>query len=203
MQRIDLIIGAILLVAAVGSAIGVVTYQDDRVGTFGVTWLLAQSEATLGPLTRTGGGDVEGSISITTSNLTRAAWVVTLGGAPARVQPVAIRVDVISPTNVTASVEATLPAGATASVEIPLDVDLASVPTVSTARAPSVEAARDALNATQGSSLGVGVWTVRVSLSPSAPGPLGGTETFTATTTVTLTSYSAEIILETPEVARS
>ena len=200
LQRVDLLIGAVLLVAAAGSAIGVVTYEDDRIAAFRVTWPTDDSEVDADAQTLAGPGDLEFSIDVATPNLTRAAWVVTVAGGAARVQDVAIRVEIVSPTNQTQAADATLPAGATASVDVPLEFDLAPVPEIVRVTGPSLDAARGALNATQSSTLGVGAWTVRVSLAPTAPGPLGGTETFTAQPRATLTAYAAELAPETPEV---
>lgn len=202
MQRIDIVISAVLLVAALGSAIGIATYEDDRLAQFRVTWSTADEEITLSALTQAGAGDLEATLRVETLNLTRAAWVVTVAGGAARVQGVSIRVEVVSPSNETASADATLPAGPTASVDVPVEVPIATAPTTPSVRAASATAAIQALDATSGSTLGAGDWVVRISLAPSTPGPLGGAETFTVTPRVTFSSYAATVALDTPEVGR-
>lgn len=197
-KRIDLILGASLAVALAGSAIGVVTYEDDRVAGLAVTWATRDARVEAPAASVTGAGDAEIAVDVAQANITQAAWTVTVSGSAARVQPVAIRVEIVVPrTNETLTAEAELPAGPTASVDIPLAVDLAPVPDADRVSAPSVESARVALNATLSSSLGIGPWTIRVSLAPTAPGPLGA-ETFTIAAGATLTYYEADVTPETP-----
>lgn len=202
MKRIDLVIGATLVVAAIASAAGVASYKDDRVGAFVVDWSTRDVSLDAPPLSQTGGGDLETAIDVTAANITRAAWVVTVAGAAARVQPVAIRVEIVSPTNASVSAEGELPAGPGASVDLPLELDLASVPVIERASGPTLDAVRGALNATQSSTLGVGVWTIRASIAPTTPGPLGGAESFTVTPALTLTVYEAVVSTDAPEVTR-
>ncbi|HET6405264.1 MAG TPA: hypothetical protein VFH78_11505 [Candidatus Thermoplasmatota archaeon] len=201
MQRIDVLIVAALVLAAAGSVLGVMTYTDDRLATFTIEWDLRTSEADAPPASRTGAGDVETTLDVTQRNLTRATFSVTVGGAAARVQPVAVRVEVVSPTNDTTAVEGELPAGPGASVTLPVEVRLAEVPNAPTIQGPSLEAARHALNETLSSSMGVGAWTIRASFAPGAPGPLAG-ETFTLVVRASLESYQGSVVLLGPEVGR-
>lgn len=201
LQRIDLLIGGILVLAIAGTVLGVATYEDDRLGGFGIAWREVEGEVDPDAVPQAGAGTVEILANVTQENLTRAIWTVTVSGSAARVQPVEILVEVVSPTNETLSAETSLPAGATASVDVPLEFDLAPVPNATRVTGPTLEAARSALHATQSSTLGVGTWTVRVSLSPSAPGPLGA-ESFTVDALAALTHYEADLIPETPEVSR-
>lgn len=198
MKPVDLLIGASLLLAALGSALGIVTYEDDRHAGFGVTWTLRESALDAPPATLGGGGDTVLDINVAEANLTRVAWTVTIAGGPARVQPAPIRVEIVSPTNASLAEESELPAGPGSVVEIPLVFDLAPEPDAARVTGPSLEAARRALNATLSSSLGLGTWEVRVSIAPSSPGPLAGAETFTVDTHASLTSYQAALAPETP-----
>lgn len=202
LKTIDLVIGAALLAAAAGSALGIATYSDDRFGAFRVTWTTTEIPLTLDAISQQGGGDVEATTEVTTRNLTRALWTITITGGAARVQAVAIHVDVVAPNNDTTSKDAELPLGPTASVEVEVDVGLAQIPSDTTVSAPSLAAGREALNGTLSSTLGVGTWTIRVSLAPTAPGPLGGTEAFTIAPAATLTAYAGELSADTPEVTR-
>ena len=201
MQRIDVLIVAALVVAAAASAMGVLTYEDDRFGEFSIAWSQATEDVEIPGVSHTGPGEVETMLDVTRANLTRITFTILLGGGAVRLQPTAIRIDVVSPTNNTTSVESELPVGPIASVDVPIEVDLASTPDATSISGPSVDAARNALNATLSSSLGIGTWTIRASFAPTAPGPLGA-EAHTLGGTATLESYQGDITLVGPGVGR-
>lgn len=201
MRRIDLAIIAALALAAVGSAIGVVTYEDDRLAAFRVSWTTSQSEVEAPSATVTGPGDAETTFTLPQANLTRLDARVTVGGGAARVAATAVRVELVGPNNLTVAEESALPVGPTASVEIPLTIELAPMPESDRVTAPSAELARAALNGTLSSTQGMGPWTLRASFAPSAPGPLAG-ETYTVSALVTVTTYAADVAPQTPEVGR-
>lgn len=203
LQRIDVLIVASLVVAAAGSAIGVIAYEDDRFSTFNVEWIARSEEMEIpgGGTAGAGPGEVELTLLVTRANLTRIVFDLTLGGDPVRVQPTAVRVDIVSPANNTTSAEDELPAGPTSSIDIPIELDVGSAPDATTARGSSLEVAREALNATASSDFGVGTWTIRASFAPTTPNALGG-ESYTARGTATLHYYEAELSLVGPEVGR-
>lgn len=202
MQRIDVVIVAALVLAAAGSAIGVLTYEDDRRGVFEVAWTARTLELDVPQTAHAGAGSVETTVIVATMNLTSVLFDLTIGGGAPRVQATEVLVEVVSPTNDTTTVEAALPAGVAASVQVPVEVALASVPDAATVEGPNADAARDALNTTLSSSLGIGTWTVRVSFAPSAPGPLGAQEAHTVAGIATLSYYVGDLVLATPEVGR-
>ena len=202
MQRIDALIVGVLLLAAAGSAIAVVTYEDDRLGEFAIEWNVRSTEVDGEPVSHTGAGEVETTLEIGQPNITSIVFEVTVSGGPARVQPTAILVEVVSPRNDSTAAESELPTGPTASVEVPVEVELASVPDATTVTGPSLDAARVALNSTLSSSLGVGTWTIRVSFAPSAPGPLGGQEAHSVTVVANVEHYEAAVNVLGPEVGR-
>lgn len=201
MQRIDAVIVAALVLAAAGSALGVLTYRDDRLATFEIAWTTRTHEAESDEVTHAGAGEVETTIEVDQPNATRITFDVGIGAGAARPAATAVRIDVVSPTNDTTSVETELPAGATGTINVPVEVELASVPTATSMTGPSLAAARNALNATFSSTLGMGTWTIRASFAPTLPGPLGD-EDHRLAAIATIESYEAELSLVTPEVPR-
>lgn len=200
-QRIDVVIVAALVLAAALSAIGVATYEDDRMASFTITWNVRDEALEVPAVSHTGAGEAEATFDVARANLTVVEVVVGIEGAAARVQPTLVRVELVSPRNNTTAAEGELPLGPGATIEIPIEMPLAELPDAPTMTGPSLEAARRALNATVSSSLGVGTWTLRASFAPGAPGPLGD-EAHTLTAAVTLRYYEAELAVVGPEVGR-
>lgn len=196
-----LIVGA-LIVAAAGSLVGALTYEDDRLAEFTIDWTLQSATAEAEAVSHTGQGEVEATLDVATPNITSIAFAVTVSGGPARVQPTAVRVDVVSPTNDTTSLEGELPVGPAGSVELPVEVELATIPDATTITGPTLDTARRALNATLSSSLGIGTWTIRVSFAPTAPGPLGGQESHTVAAVADIEHYEGTLTVLGPEVGR-
>lgn len=200
MQRIDVLIVGALVLAAAGSALGVVTYDDDRVGDFTVAWTLVTDELEATGDGIAGPGVIETTLNVTSPNATSILFDVTLGGAAVRLQPTAILVEVVSPANDTTSAEGELPVGPTASVTIPVEVPLAPVPTETVVRGASLEGARLALNATLSSTLGIGTWTVRATFASTTPDALA--ESYTLAVVATVERYVGEVAIIGPEVGR-
>ncbi|HVM45347.1 MAG TPA: hypothetical protein VM582_05375 [Candidatus Thermoplasmatota archaeon] len=201
MQRIDVLIVAALVAAAAASAVGIATYEDDRLASFTLAWTTRSETLDVPAVRQQGAGTVETTFAVERTNLTRVALSVTVSGAAARVQPVALHVELVSPTNASASAEGELPMGATGSIEVPVSMDLAPVPDAPSVTAPSFDAARRAVDASLSSTLGVGTWTLRATFAPGAPGPLGD-EAYTVEAVATLTFYEATVALVGPEVGR-
>lgn len=201
MQRIDAVIAGALVVAAAGSLIGVLTYEDDRLGEFVVTWSTSTVDLEAESVSHAGPGEAEATVEVAERNITRITFTVAITGGPARVQPTALRVEIVSPTNETTSVEGEIPAGPTTTVELPVEVVLAGAPEAATVTGPTIDAAREALNATLSSTLGIGTWTIRASFAPTTPA-LGGQESHSLAVVATVESYRGELALVAPEVGR-
>lgn len=202
MQRIDVILVATLVVAAAASAIGVLTYEDDRLGAFDVVWTTQTADVELPVMGVSPAGSVEIPLEIARANLTSIAFNMVATSATPLVQPTNVLVEVVSPTNDTTSAEAQLPVGPPGSIEVPVEVSLASVPDATRISGGTLDAARVALNATLSSSLGIGTWTIRVTFASSAPGPLGAVESYTAEGTATLAYYEGDLAPIGPEAGR-
>lgn len=201
MQRFDILLVASLVVAAGASAVGVLTYEDDRLADFVVTWTTRESSASFEPLGLAGAGEGESVLNVTERNLTRATVTVTLTGGAARVAATSYRVELVVPSVAeTIVAEGTLPAGPGGAVDVPLEVTLAEAPTQETVRAASVDDAMATLADGFGSEAGVGEWVLRVAVSPGAPGPLA--ESVTASAVADLVSFEAQVAAQVPEVGR-
>lgn len=201
MQRIDALLVGVLVLAVVLSAAGAVTYDDDRLASFDVTWATSAEDVDIAAATHSGSGEVETTVAIERENLTHLTFTLSIGGGAVRLQPTAVHVDILSPTNDTTSAEAELPAGPTASIEVPIDIDLTEAPNATRVSASSLDAARGSLRSSFSSTLGTGTWRIVASFAPGAPGPLGD-EAHTVGGTVTLTSYEADVTPVSPEVGR-
>lgn len=201
MQRVDVLIVAVFVLAAAGSAIGVLTYEDDRGGSaFSVTWTTETTE--LGPVDTTlqGAGDAVLEIPVELQNLTSLAFEVTVAGSAARVQPVQILVTVTGPDNATYEGEGQLAAGGPGSATIPVEVTLAEVPQETSAPGASFDAAAQALAERHTSTEGQGTWTITVSVAGSAPGPIA--ETYSISAAGTAETYRGEVTTSAPDVSR-
>lgn len=200
LQRVDLLIGLALVAALGGSLLGVVTYEDARLATFEVSWATTGIEYGTEPASATGAGEIELALEVDAANLTGGEVEVTVGGQAARLQPVAIHVEIAVPgVNETFATDGELAAGPTSSTTLTVPVALRDAPDVATIEAPSPEAARAQLAAQHASTNGTGTWTIRVTLAPTAPGPLGA-EAFTVDARASLATYAAEVLVDTPEV---
>lgn len=202
MQRIDAIILAALVLAAAGSALGALAYEDDRRATFTVSWTTSDVEFEVPVAGGASPNDIEAMVDVAERNVTHALWTVTVSGAPARATSVAIHVEVVAPDNTSATADGELPAGPTGTIDVPVELALAAIPEATRVTGATVDAARASLDTELGSANGTGTWTIRVSLAPTAPGPLGGAEDLAVAIQATLTLYEAEVALESPEVSR-
>lgn len=200
MQRVDLLIGLALAVALGGSLLGVATYDDARLAAFEVTWASAEVTFASEPASATGPSEVELTLQVDAVNITGGDVEITVGGQAARLQPVAIHVEVVVPgVNESFAADGELAAGPSASTTLSVPVALREAPDVATIEAASPDAARARLAAQHASTNGTGAWTIRVTLAPTAPGPLG-TEAFTVEARAVVTTYAAEVLVDTPEV---
>lgn len=204
MRRIDLLIALVVLAAAIGSAIGAMSYTDTRLGTpFTVTWTTSTTDLPEATAAHSGAGESEILVPVNATNLTRAAFTVTIASDSPRVQPTQVRVEVIPPDgNGSLVQETTIGPGAAGSVEVPLVFELGAVPDVDTVLGDSPDDAKAKLAAQHARTNGTGEWRVLVQTAPGAPGPLGGTESYAITVTGALTRYEADVSVTTPEVRR-
>lgn len=201
-QRIDAVIIAALVLAAAGSAIGVMTYEDGRGSTLSVTWLTRLEEVSADPIAITGNDQGELTLNADLRNMTTATVRVTASGTLVRTSPTAILVEVTIPGIATPlAAEGTIPAGPPTSVTIEVPVTLGDVPTFATMRAGSPEAALAELDRAYGTDRGAGSWLVRVSTAPSAPGPLAS-EPYDVAAMAEIETFHAEVSVQTPEGPR-
>ena len=202
LQRIDLLIGIALAVAVLGSAVGVATYDDARLGRFLGTWTTSQQEVSVEPTAGGAADTVEMAFDVAARNITEALVTVGVQGNAVRAAPVAILVEVVVPgMNETFSQEGELPAGPGAAAEVPVAIPIRAIPPAleGPIEASSPASAAGIADDVYGSDVGVGNWTIRVTLSPTTPGPLGQ-ESFSVGATAVLTVYALELAPETPEV---
>lgn len=201
MKRVDVVILAALALAVVGSALAVVTYEDSRGSEFRVTWSTRQEALEAEPASLTGPGDAEITLPVLFANVTTGELVVEVASSPGALAPIAVRIEVTIPgVNESIVQEGELPT-ASPGATFTVPVELATVPEETTVRAATPEAAAAQLARERTSRLGEGNWTVRVSLSPTAPDPLGAVQ-HTISLRADLQVFVPEIVVRAPEVER-
>lgn len=177
MRRIDMLIGGVLVVAIIASAIGALAYEDVRgVQTFRVSWDLRDTPLAEESGSMAGAGETTWSFAMSEPNVTSILVEVRVDGGAPRVQDVAGRVEVTPPNGTPVAVEFTLPASPTgAGQTIPVEVPLGAVPDASDVEARSREEAIALALPANATTAGFGEWTIVLTLSSTAPGPLAGT----------------------------
>lgn len=203
LKRIDILIGVVIIVAAVLSAVGAASYTDTRGGaTFLVTWATDEVDLEAVRASQAGAGDVALPVVVNLTNLTQLDLSVSIGTGAPRLQPTSVLIEVTPPgSNETLTEEATLPAGPATSVAVPFSIPLGVTPNATSVRAASSEAALAALVQDAGPGNGTGEWLVTVRFAPSAPGPLAN-DAYGIEVAGTATRYEASVQPEVPEVAR-
>lgn len=201
MKRIDVVILAALLVAAAGSALGVMTYEDSRGALFRVAWTTTEETVEGEPQTMTGNGQVELALHVPMANVTGGNVTVDVTSEPGALAPIAVHIELTVPGIAEAFVlDGELPTASTGASFV-LPVELAALPNETTVRAAGPEAAEARLAQTQQSLLGRGNWTLIVSLATTTPDPLGAVQ-HTIDARATLQVYEPEVTVRTPEVPR-
>lgn len=202
MKRVDIVIGIVIVLAAIGTAIGVTTYEDTRRGaTFLVEWQSPSAPLDTIATTHTGGGDVTETFDVNVTNLTRVELAIDVATAAPRVQATSVRIEVIPPdANASQVQEITLDAGPASSTSVPFAFELGSVPEVDTIVAATPDAAVETLRLAHATQNGTGTWTVIVQFAPGAPGPIGASETHAIAIDGTLTRFEASVTAAAPEV---
>lgn len=202
MQKVDILIAASLVVAAVASAIGVMTYEDTRgASEFEVTF--ATRDTTLEDLpsgTAAGGAEARLSFPVNLTNLTTVELVVRISGGSARATAGAVSVLVEVPGGEAVEAEGTIPAGPAGNVDIPVTVTLSAVPQGTSLRARSAEEALAQAGAA--TTNGTGEWNVTVAIPGGLPGPIGAAAPYTVSLTGTATTFFGEARPILPEVRR-
>lgn len=201
MKRIDVIILVVLLVAAAGSALGVVTYEDSRGTVFRVAWATTEETVEAEPQSLMGNGQVELALNVPVANVTGGNVTVDVGSNPGALAPIAVHIELTVPgISEPFVVDGELPTASTgASFVVP--IELVALPNETTVRAAGPEAAEARLAETQQSTLGQGNWTIVVSLATTTPDPLGAVQ-HTVGATAVLQVYAPEVTVRSPEVSR-
>lgn len=202
-QRIDVVIVAALILAATGSAIGVMTYQDGRGGEFSIITRGITETIEAAPIEITGNSEGELVIDIPLRNITLGLVRVTIEATLVRTAATEFLVQLTVPgLNETFSAEGTIPAGPPTAITIDVPVEgLPPLPQASSVRAMSPEAALAQLDAEHGSDVGAGQWLVLVSAASGAPGPLAS-EPYAVSATAEIGVYSMTVAFDTPEGPR-
>lgn len=201
-QRVDMLIGVVLVVAVVVSAVGVATYEDDRLATFRVAWQETRVPLDEETATRQGAGSIEATLLVTGENLSRVELVLTIGGSGPRLQPVDVLVEVVPPAGLEpVQEEARLEVGPGGTIRVPVPIEVAAKPEDREVRASSPAAALDAASPAN-KTAGQGEWLVRVTFAPASPGPLSQGETFTLVAAGEAVGHRGTATPKTPEVGR-
>ena len=203
MQRADILIAAVLVVAAGGSALGVALYGDDRPRALSVSWSTQTVTVSTDRATHVASGETTATLPVRVFNVTSAAVTVSVQGSGPRLQQETVNVQITVPGVARPfSGTGTMAQGAgAATVSIPVAVALREAPTTDTITAVSPDAAVRALNASDGSALGRGIWTIRITFSAGAPGPLD-TESHTVTVEAVVETYEALVLPRVPQISR-
>ncbi|HET6397924.1 MAG TPA: hypothetical protein VFH47_00030, partial [Candidatus Thermoplasmatota archaeon] len=146
MKRIDILIVAALAAAAIASAVGVLTWEEQGDQAYSATWSTETTRMDFPGRTHTGAGAAETTLEVTQANLTRGEVLVRVtSNANARLQPVAFTVQLEVPGQEPVQAQGEFPAGASTAAttrEVRLTVDLAALPEARDVRAGSLDEAR-------------------------------------------------------------
>lgn len=200
-QKIDMLIGAVLALGLVGSVIGTIVYEEaPPARTFDVAW--STSDATLPEQSdsQTGGGQTTFEFDVTRANLTEGVVTVVVSSSSARPQPRTVTVTVNAPNATEESESATLPSGTQNSVEIEVVVPLAAVPNATEVTAQDIDVARAQVNETYSTRNGTGTWTVTVEIQGEQI--VLANPTYQISMTPTLSYYMGDVTIPTPEINR-
>ena len=201
MQRIDLLIAGSLVLAAAGSAVGLLAYDDTRrASTFEITWALSSTAVVGAPESHTAGGAHEVRLPVRLRNLTSVDLTVMITAAGPRLQGGRVDVEVRAPGYgpVTASGQLTAGPGVQ-TIEVPVRVELGDAPDERTVAARSPDAALARLNGTHGTGRGAGVWTITVTFPP---GVVVDREAHTIEVAGQARTFRAIVTLEAPATNR-
>jgi hypothetical protein len=204
LQSKDLVVAGVLALAVIGSAVGVLTWEEPGFGDaeFSIAWS-TETERTARPVqTGTAAAPPRDAFSINVDNLTNVRIEVRLEGAGPRLQQTTAQITLMPPPGVPAppAKSVSYPAGAGGEARMEsFDVPLASIPEATTVRAANESAARANVTEQHGSDAGRGTWEVRVMINPSQ----GSVETFRLTVTVVAEHYRATITPRTPMIGEA
>lgn len=200
-QKIDMLIGAVLALGLVGSVVGTILYEEvPSTLPFDVTWTVSEGEIPPDEETQTGGGTTEFTFLLTQANLTGSTVEVVVSSSSARTQPRSVTVTVDAPNATQETRSATLPAGASNSVTIEVPITFAQTPNATQVEVGSIDEARQQVNRTYATTNGTGEWTVTVEIqgepvmlaNPTYQIELGGAFSY----------FTGEIDVATPDINR-
>lgn len=201
MDRVNLLVIGVLALAAVASAAGVVTYEDERLTTFALDWEAFSVELPLDATPVAGAGEASFDVPLVASNVSAVEVRVRVTTTNPGVQPASVLVEVTPPGGAAVTEEGSLAAGPNAAADVVVRVLVRAAPEEREVKAASPAAARAVADGDVGPN-GTGTWSVVVRLSPGSPGPLGGVESRTVSGALVATRHEAALRPVLPEVAR-
>lgn len=208
MQRVDILIGVVLLVAAAGSIGGVLVYESTPAlsnKAYDVTWI--QSPTSFGPVDANhqgqGSHEFETPIVLLSSNITRVEFTVEVTGSGPRLQAVTATVTITDPQGNEHREQGTLPMGAVEQqVQIPVNVVVAPLPSVNATEAADEDAALADLAGQWTNDTGTGNWRVAIEFSSAGTEPVQN-ENHGASVRGRYLAYSAQVSASVPDIGGS
>lgn len=177
---------------------GAILYEPDgRPKTFNVDWTtdttsLDPKSASLGA----NGGSETFEFQVSVRNVTTANFRTVLQAGSGHVNQDELVVNVTAPNGASNQDSTTLSAGAS-STSLEVDVDVATIPTVSTVEAINASEAIETLSEEHASTAGTGTWTVEVTVNHGGTGVTGSHD---VEVTPTVGHYAAEVSPAGPDV---
>lgn len=199
MKRVDLLIAAVLVAAAAGSAAGLILWDPDAPNTYDISYSETSQSLAVGDDQRSGPGSIDFQTTLDTVNMTHVVVQVSAGATGVRVQESSILVTVTAPDGSTHRGEATLPAGQGVSVPVEVPVHLADLPARHEVKAADASAALD--GAVTGEA-GMGEWNVTVQFGAAAPVSQLDNALRTAQVTFDVHTFESKAALHVPEGGR-
>jgi hypothetical protein len=200
MQRIDTLIGILLVAAIVGSAAGVLLYDASEGAQFDVSFQTSTTGMDLDAQSRNGPGRLTFTFNVTEANLTSMHFAGTLTAPGPRVTASSVLVTITAPDGTTTTQDASLPAGAAQTVEVDIEVPVIEVPANTTQRGVDGDAAIAAVGAA--STAGQGTWIIDIDFGSAAPVAQLDTSARSASWHIEAITYHAVATPHVPEIQR-
>lgn len=188
MEKIDAVIAVLAVVAVVGSAVGLTTYESG-IKTFNVgfpTSTVDQEETA----TLDGPGEATLEFDVTQRNLTWVNFTIEVSTDDALSQGRSVDVEAEAPNGTTMGGSGTLSGAGGDSVTVELAFPVRKVPGGFETQARSIDDVFSDLNATHAHDNGTGTWTVDVTVSG---GPAISTATYDIAGTLEARFFEAEV----------
>lgn len=200
MRRIDIGIGAVLIIAVVFSVLGIASYErESGLRTFDVEWTSQTAPISVNRDPYVSGTQLE--FTRNEFNLTQVAFNVTVTGNGPRASNTNVRVTVAQPNGASESKDGSITGNTAGNVRLAFQFPFATQPTNETVQANSQEEAEQTLNGTHGRGGGRGDWQITVTITGGNPPPLPA-ETYRVSVAGEAHWFSANATLSTPDVGR-